>query len=295
MAIEVPEESEFHMAETIREATKILAERDAAVISGGQSLMPLIRQGMIDKKVIVDISNIEGHDEVEIDDDGLHLGGLLTHHELVESEVSASPWSILSETAARIGDRQVRNWGTVGGAVAHADPTLDYPPTMTVLDAYVLVTEDGEATEEYPINEFYLGPFMTQLEPGQLVIGVRLPPLPDNTGAAFEKHAIRKGDQALVNLAVRLSADDDGTITEARICVGSVVPAPTRLRELEDELVGTDIEKQDVQGTVAESVGEYIDPVPEAHASASYQTRLAKNMTAKALQTASERVMEDEQ
>lgn len=292
MAIEVPEESEFYRAETIKEATELLAERDAAVISGGQSLMPLIRQGMIDKNVIVDISNIDGYDDARIDDDGLHLGGLMTHRELIESEAAESQWSVLTEAAKEIGDRQVRNWGTVGGAVAHADPTLDYPPAMTVLDARVLVTGDGETTEEIPIDELYLGPFVTQLTPEQLVVGVRLPPLPENSGAAFEKHSIRKGDQALVNLAVRLSADDDGTVASARICFGSVVPEPTRLRELEDELVGTDLDDREAQEAVADAVGEYIEPVPEAHASASYQTRLAENMAVDALRTASNRALE---
>ena len=291
MPIEVPEKTEFYMVDTIGEATEILSERDATVIAGGQSLLPVIRRGTLDERVVVDISHVDDHGEVTIDDDGLLLGGLATYHDILESEVPESPWAILSEATERIADRQVRNWGTIGGAIAYADPAYDLPPPMAVFDAQVRVTADGDTIEKYPLEEVYADPFETTLGQRELIVGVHHPPLPERTGAAFEKHAYRKGDKSLVNLAARLSAANDGTISEARLCVGCVVPKPTRLRELEAELVGTDLGDRDAQRAVAERVGEYIDPIPEAHASASYQTRLSENMILNTLRTASERVM----
>jgi CO/xanthine dehydrogenase FAD-binding subunit len=295
MSINSLEQKEFYAAGTIREATKILSQQDATVISGGQSLLPLIRQGKLDKSVIVDISGIDAYDSIKMSKNGLTLGGLLTYHDLIESEVSDSPWAILSEASKQIADRQVRNWGTIGGAVAYGDPTYDLPPALIAFDAQLIATEDGETTREYSLDGFYPEPFDTQLAQEELIINLKLPAVPNNTGAAFEKHAFRKGDKSLVNLSVRLSADDDGTINEARLCVGCVVPTPTRLRELEDALVGTDIEDRDARNNIANRVNEYIDPVPEAHASASYQIQLVENMTATALQTASERALEDGQ
>jgi CO/xanthine dehydrogenase FAD-binding subunit len=137
MGTEQRSQREFYRAESFDEASALLVEHDAAVIAGGQSLMPLLRQGVVDNDVIVDISTIDGHDEIVAGEETLSLGGLVTHRDLIESDLDETPWRALPETAQRIGDRQVRNWGTIGGSVAHADPSLDYPPTMIAMDATV--------------------------------------------------------------------------------------------------------------------------------------------------------------
>lgn len=283
MAIEA-HDGQFHRASSIAEAAGLLREHDAVLVSGGQSLMPLIRQGLIDRNVIVDISGIPGYDEITVEDDAIHLGGLATHRDLVESDLEGTPWYPLVETAKEIGDRQIRNWGTIGGSVAHADPSLDYPPTMTVLDAEVEFT-DGETTETVPIDEFYLGQYFTVLEEDQIVVGVRVPRPPEESGAAFEKFAWRKGDMSLVNVAARVTVAD-GEITEARLCVGAMGPTPLRLTELEDELVGSDSDDEAHQRAVADRVSEFTEPVPEAHASVEYKNRIAGNMTRKVLRRA---------
>lgn len=289
MQTEVDEDMEFYRATSIENATQQLREKDAVLVSGGQSLMPLLRQGMISKDVIVDISAIEGHDAIEWDDDGLTLGGLATHHELARSDLAETPWRVLAETAKEIGDRQVRNWGTIGGGVAHGDPSLDYPPSMTVLDATVVAT-NGSETVRIPIDEFYLGPYVTALEPSQIVTAIELPALSPDTGAAFEKFAWRKGDMSLTNAAARLSVD--GTeIVEARLCVGAMGPVPLRLDELEEALIGADATDDDRFREVVDRVSEFTEPVPEEHASVEYKNRLASNLLNKTLRIASKRAL----
>lgn len=293
MAMEASNSSQFYRAASFAEAASLLREHDAAIIAGGQSLMPLLRQGVIDKDVIVDISAIEGHDEIDADDDELYLGGLTTHRELIESDLDETPWQSLVETAKEIGDRQVRNWGTIGGSIAHADPSLDYPPTMMALDAEVECS-DGEETEYVPLEEFYIGEYVTVLDPGQLVSGVRLPRPPAGTGVGFEKFAWRKGDMSLVNVASRLTVDGS-EITEARIVVGCMGPTPLRMPEMEEALVGSDVDDAERQQRVAEHVEEFTQPVGEQHASAAYKNRLAERLIVKSLRTAAERATEGAQ
>lgn len=285
------EEREFHRADSLEEAVTVLRERDAALVSGGQSLMPLIRQGMVDRTVIVDISGIDGHDDIVVDD-GLHLGGLATHRDLVESGLEG-PYAALVETAEEIGDQQVRNWGTIGGSVAHADPSLDYPPTMMALDAEVEYT-DGEGTTSVPIEEFYLGQYFTVLEDHEIVTGVSVPEQPPNTGVAFEKFAWRRGDMSLVNVAARVTLDDGGdTVEEARLCVGAMGPTPLRLTDLEAELVGEE-PTEDRFRAVADRVEEFTEPLGEAHASVSYKNRIASNLVRKTLRTATDRAQKQQ-
>ncbi|WP_192918410.1 FAD binding domain-containing protein [Salinigranum salinum] len=293
MATEQSTERRFHRPSDIAEATALLREHDAVLVSGGQSLMPLIRQGMIDRDHLVDISNVDGYDEVEIDDGGLHLGGLVTHRELIEADLLETPYRALPETAKEIGDRQVRNWGTIGGSVAHADPSLDYPPTMTVLDAEVTYTGDGETTDRVPIDEFYFGPYVSVLQPHEIVVAVDVPDPGPNAGVAFEKFAWRRGDMSLVNVAARLTVDHAAdTVEEARLCVGAMGPTPLRLTELEDELVGSDPHDADHQRAVADRIPEFTEPVPEEHASVDYKNRIASNLATKTLRTAAERAEE---
>lgn len=291
MGTELRGQRQFHRTTSIAEAADLLAEHDAVLISGGQSLMPLLRQGMIDRDHIVDISNIDGYDEITITQDGLHLGGLATHRDLVTAGLTDTPYRALVETAKEIGDRQVRNWGTIGGSVAHADPSLDYPPTLLVMDAVVEYT-DGETEHEIPISEFCLGQYVTVLEEHEIVTGVHVPALPSPSGVAFEKFAWRRGDMSLVNAAARLSLDGT-TIEAARLVVGAVAPTPLRLEDLEADLEGGAATDDDLFESVADRVPEYTEPVPEAHASVDYKNRTAVNLTRKVLGKAADRALAD--
>ena len=292
MGSHLTHESEFYRADSFAEAASLLADHDAAVIAGGQSLMPLLRQGVVDADVIVDISGIEGHDEITTGPEGLSLGGLVTHRDLIESDLQETPWRSLPETAKTIGDRQVRNWGTIGGSIAHADPSLDYPPTMIAMDAEVEY-KSTDTTQSIPLDEFYIAQYVTVLEPEELVTGVRIPRPPEGTGVAFEKFAWRKGDMSLVNVASRLTVD--GTeIVDARICVGAMGPTPLRMERLEEALVGEDARDDDHRAAVAEHVSDFTEPVPEEQASVAYKNRIAENLTEKTLATAAERAQEDE-
>lgn len=293
MAMEASNSSEFYRASSFSEAATLLREHDAVIIAGGQSMMPLLRQGMIDTDVIVDISTIEGHDEIEVGDDELSLGALVTHTELVESDLDETPWRALRDAAKVVGDRQVRNWGTVGGSIAHADPSLDYPPTMIVMDAEVECS-NGEETEYVPLEEFAVGEYVNVLDEDQLVTGVRIPRPPEGSGVGFEKFGWREADYSLVNVATRLTVDGS-EITEARICVGCMGPTPIRMAEMEEALVGSDVDDTERQERVADHVDEFTQPVGEQQASVEYKNRLAKRLMVKALRTAAERATEGDE
>jgi carbon-monoxide dehydrogenase medium subunit len=290
MATEANTTSEFHKADSFEEAHALLCDHDAAVIAGGQSLMPLVRQGMVDKELIVDISEIDDHNKIAIDSEALSIGGLTTHQEIVKSDLTGTPWHVLPETAKGIGDRQVRNWGTVGGSIAHSDSSADYPPPMIAMDAEVEYF-DGESTERVPFEDFHLDQYTSVLEPADLVTGVRVPRPPAGTGVAFEKSAWRKG-WSLVNVASQLTVD--GTeITDARICVGAMGPTPLRMEKLEEAMVGQDVNDAEQRQAVAEHVSDFTEPIPEEHASIEYKNRVAERLTEKTLETAAERAQEE--
>jgi carbon-monoxide dehydrogenase medium subunit len=278
---------DLHRPESLEAATDLLREGDAVLISGGQSLIPQLRAGELDYDAVVDLSGIDGHDRID-HDDGLRIGGLVTYQEVIESDLEKTPFRVLSETAEGIADRQVRNWGTVGGAVATGNPAMDYPPTLTVLDALV-EHSDGRETARTPISEFYLDTSVTALADDEIVTGVQVPPLPEMTGVSFEKTARREG-WALVNVAARVTVDASGTeIREARLCVGAMTPTPLRLRELEADLEGADPHDADHRRAVTDRLADYTDPVSQQHASAEYKNRVGANLLRKTVREATER------
>lgn len=290
MATESTEAGAFYRAESISAAVDLLQEHDAVLVAGGQSLMPLLRQGLIDRSVIVDISGIDDHREIVVIDDELQIGALVTHRSLVESDTVAGPWRALSETAKEIGDPQVRNWGTIGGGVAHADPSLDYPPTLSVLDATIVYT-DGDTDQTVSVDDFYLGQYVTVLDEHEIITAIQIPKPPSGSGVAFEKFAWRQGDMSLVNAAARITTDGE-VVTDARLCVGAMGPVPIRLRDLEADLVGRGVNSEGGWPEVAARVPEFTEPVPEAHASVGYKNRVAENLTRKVLERASRRAVE---
>ena len=279
-----PAEFTYHRPSSVDEAISLLDELDnSRPLAGGHSLLPLMKLRLVTPSALVDLSGIPGLGEVSANG-GLKIGALATHAEVAGSQVAIGIAPVVPETAAAIGDRQVRNRGTIGGSVAHADPAADYPTVLKALGATIDVA--GKAGERsIAADDFFTGLFETALEPGELVTSVSVPA---TAGAAYEKHSHPASRYAVVGVAA-VVAVSDGNCTEARITVGGATAPPVDATAAAEALIGG-------PGS-AEAIAAAAERVPEAvtnalgdnYASAEYRTHLAKVLAARALKRAFER------
>ncbi len=195
-----PAEFAYHRPLSLDEAISLLGDEDARPLAGGHSLLPLMKLRLATPGALVDLGRIPGLKEISANGGGLKIGALATHAAVAESEVAIGIAPVIPETAAKIGDRQVRNRGTIGGSVAHADPSADYPTVLKALGATINVAgKNGE--RQIAADDFFRGIFETALEPGELVTSVTVPATPAGTGAAYEKHSHPASRYAVVGVA----------------------------------------------------------------------------------------------
>jgi len=266
----------YHRPSTVDEAVSLLAELDdARVLAGGHSLLPAMKLRLSTPGALVDIGRVPGLAAIERDGDGIRIGALATHAAVAASEVVRGGCPILSDAAALIGDRQVRNRGTIGGSLAHADPGADYPTVVTALGA--TITAVGRTgTRELAADEFFTGLFTTALEPGELVTSVRVPA---TVSAAYAKHKHPASGYAVAAVAAVVSVDG-GTVTRARIVVGGVTGTPVVVEAAGKDAIAAVTDK--VPQALADALG-------DTYASAAYRRHLAGVLARRALATAFER------
>ena len=206
----VPGAFEYYAPRSIADAIKLLSEHrdDVKILSGGQSLLPLMKMRLSKPGYVVDIGRIPGLDTIVEDGDHLVLGAMVTHAQIESSEMLKSTCPLLPETATTIADVQVRNRGTIGGSIAHADPAGDWPAAILALDAEIQVT--GPSGERWVrCDEFFLGLLMSVLEPDELVTAIKVP-VTGNDKTAYLKAAPRSSGFAVVGIAVRLGVNEWG-------------------------------------------------------------------------------------
>jgi len=211
-----PAEFDYHRPTSLDEAIGLLAkDGDTRPLAGGHSLLPMMKLRLAEPSMVVDIGRIPGLDGIEADGDELWIGALATHASVAASELVREKCRVLATTAEGIGDRQVRNRGTIGGSLAHADPGADYPTVVTALGATVVVRgPNGEL--EIAADGFFTGVFTTALAQGELVTAVRVPSVQK---AAYVKHRHPASGYAVVGVACVVGTD------EARVVVGGVTGA----------------------------------------------------------------------
>src|SRR5262245_56076087 len=218
-----PAEFEYHRPTSLDEAIALLAEVEGSrPIAGGHSLLPMMKLRLAAPAALVDLGGIPGLDGIE-GNGGLTIGALATHASVLGSEVAIGIAPVIPETAGQIGDRQVRNRGTIGGSVAHADPGADYPTVLKALGAAVTATGPG-GEREISADDFFTGIFQTALEPGELVTAVKVPATAAGTGAAYLKHAHPASRYAVVAVAAVVSVEN-GNCTSARVTGGGLTAA----------------------------------------------------------------------
>jgi aerobic carbon-monoxide dehydrogenase medium subunit len=283
-----PAAFEYHRPASLDEAISLLAENeDARPLAGGHSLLPMMKLRLAMPAALVDLGGIPDLDEISGNGGGLTIGGMATHAAVAGSEVAIGIAPVIPETAAGIGDPQVRNCGTIGGSVAHADPGADYPTVLKALGGTITAAgRNGE--REVSADDFFRGIFETALEPGELVTSVKVPATPAGTGAAYVKHRHPASGYTVVGAAAVVSVEG-GTCTDARLTVGGVTAPPVHATAAAEALIGGQGSEEAI-AAAAEKVPESIPHATgDAYASAEYRTHLAKVLAARALRKAFER------
>jgi carbon-monoxide dehydrogenase medium subunit len=273
---------DYYRPDTLAEAVDLLASVEGArPLAGGHSLLPAMKLRVANPTAVVDLSRIEGLDGISRNGDSLTIGALTKHAAVAASELVQSDCSILADAASHIGDPAVRNRGTLGGSIAHADPAADYPTVLTALGATVTVTgKSGERS--IPVDEYFVDMFTPAHTEGELVTSVSVPALGAGKGGAYVKHRHPASSYAVVGAAAVVTVED-GTCTAARIAIGGVTGTPERAEAAEAALVGQPVTEEAI--TAASShVGEGLgNPLGDAYASGEYRVHLAGVLTRRAL------------
>jgi carbon-monoxide dehydrogenase medium subunit len=278
----------YRRAESLDEALSLLAElEDARPLAGGHSLLPIMKVRLATPATLVDIGRLPGLDEIGRENGALRVGALATHASVGDSDIVRAACPVLAETAAEIGDPQVRNRGTIGGSVAHADPGADYPTVLKALGATITVAgRDG--TREIEADDFFTGVFTTALGPGELVTSVSVPVTQAGSGAVYTKHRHPASGYAVVGIAAVVTVDG-GKWSSARITIGGVAETPVNADAASEALVGA-ATSADTIAAAAEKAAEGLPAViADAYASAEYRTHLARVLTRRTLSAATER------
>lgn len=278
----------YHKAGTVKDALDLLEEykEDNKIICGGQSLLILMRQGLIAPENLIDIKNLGELSFIDFDGEkGLRVGATTTHRAIEKSPLVKEHFPVLVEMEENLASVQTRNWGTIGGNLSHADPTGDPGPMFIALGARVKVaSKNGDRV--LPMEEFFVDYFETVLKEDELLLEIQIPAIPSRTSIAYEKFNIIKNDQGIVSVAVSMTAGEDKkTCEDARIVLGAAAAIPLRARETEQLLRGQKID-DDLIEAAGQKAFEECDPVRDIHASEEYRRQLVKVLTKRMLKKA---------
>jgi carbon-monoxide dehydrogenase medium subunit len=273
---------DYYRPETVAEALDLLASVEGArPLAGGHSLLPAMKLRVANPAAIVDLTRIEGLDQISRNGDSITIGALTKHAAVAASEVVQTDCGILSDAAAHIGDPQVRNRGTIGGSVAHADPAADYPTVLTALGATITVTgKAGERT--IAADDFFVDLFTAAHEEGELVTSVEVPVLTAGQGGAYLKHRHPASSYAVVGVAAVVTVDD-GQCTAARIAVGGITGKPERAQAAETALVGEAPSEANIAQAASQVPDALANPLGDIYASGEFRVHLAEVLTKRAL------------
>ena len=281
-----PAKFDYFAPDTLDEALELLAQHgpDAKVLAGGQSLMPMMNLRLVRPAVIVDINRIGGLSGVSAADGTVTIGALTRQRDLERSDAIRNAFPMMAAAISHIGHFQIRNRGTIGGSLAHADPAAELPAICTALDGE-LALADSNGTRTMAAAEFAVAPLITSLASEQLLTEIRLPTLDDGWRWGFREVSRREGDFALVGSIAMLRMDGDGVCQEARITMFAVGDGPARMPAAEQSLVSRvvdDTARREAAGLVSEAV----TPGSDIHASAEYRKEVSAVMARRALEDA---------
>jgi carbon-monoxide dehydrogenase medium subunit len=283
-----PPPFEYHAPRSVDEAIDLLGRYggDAKVLAGGQSLMPMLNFRLVRPAALVDVNRIAALAYVREEDGALAVGAMTRQRTLEFSPEVARRLPLLREATRWVGHLPIRSRGTIGGSLAHADPSAEYPAVLTALDGEVVV-QGPRGRRVLPAGGLFETYLTTRLAPDELLVEVRLPAMPAGAGYAFEEFARRHGDFAIVGIAAMVVRE--GTrCRAARLAAAGAGPVPLRLRAAEEILEREGLGEAAVAAAAARAA-ELVQPDSDVHASADYRRHLTGVMTARALARAVER------
>jgi carbon-monoxide dehydrogenase medium subunit len=272
-------------------ALKILAEREgeAKLLSGGYSLIPLLKLRLAQPGLLVDLRDVAGLDGIVQTDDELRIGARATHRQIHENPIVVDQYPLLHDVSGGIGDPQVRNWGTIGGSVAHADPASDWPAALLAVNARI-VCRSGTGERVINARDFFLDTFTTAIEPTEVLVEIRFGRPGRGAGTAYTKLERRAGDFATVGVAAGLILDETGRIEIAGIGVTGVSDAPFAATTAEDVLVGQS-PSEDLFRRAGEAAAAESRPAADTRGPVDYKRAMVAEMSVRSLRVASQRAL----
>lgn len=280
-----PPPFEYHAPTAVEEALELLSQLgdEAKLLAGGQSLVPLLNFRLARPRHLVDLNAIPQLAYIQVRNGTLCLGAMTRQRAVERSEVVARGWPLLHAAVPFIGHIQIRNRGTVGGSVAHADPAAELPAVLSALDARFLVRSSSQSRLVAP-EEFFLTYLTTSLSPEEMLVEIQVPPQPPGAGWAFQELSRRHGDFALVGVAALLQLEE-GLCTGCRLFLTGVGGTPTRASSVEAALLGQRVD-QGLIASVSPLVAQDIDPPSDVHATAQYRRQVAAVLVERTLKEA---------
>lgn len=279
-----PAKFEYVAPATVEAAIEALvaSNGEGKVLAGGQSLLPLLNFRMAQPAILVDLNRIKGLSYIEDRGDRIAIGALTRHRELEQSPLIALKLPVMTAAMRHVAHLAIRNRGTIGGSLSHADPAAELPMLSTFYDARISV-QGPAGRRTVAAEEFFVDALTNCLEPEEIVVEIEFPVL-QHDGWAFEEVSRRFGDFALVSIAISVRSGQSG-LEDARVAVMGVADTPLRLRTVEEELVAMDLGDW-TPDRFAEMVVSQVSPNDDLHASAEYRRHLLAQLAKRALQTA---------
>jgi CO/xanthine dehydrogenase FAD-binding subunit len=288
-----PAAFEYAAPDSLEEALAVLAEHgdEAKVLAGGQSLVPMMNFRLAQPALLVDCNRLGALDFIrESDDGGLEIGAMTRVRRLEREPLVEARAPLVRETVPFIAHPQIRNRGTVGGSLAHADPASELP-VLALARGFRLRLQRSGGERWVEAEDFFTGLLTTALEPDEMLTEVAIPPMPARTGWAFTEVARRHGDYAQVGVAALVTAGGDGVCTDARLVYLSVGETPMAAPRAAALLRGERLSEQGFAAAAETAAAQEIEPSSDIHATEAYKRHLARVLTVRALRTAAGRAM----
>jgi carbon-monoxide dehydrogenase medium subunit len=281
----IPAQFEYQAPTSVDEAIKTIASLGdrAKIVAGGHSLIPIMKLRLAQPEVLVDIGRIGELRYIRSDGDRLAIGALATHADVLRSSVVKESAPILVETADEIGDQQVRNRGTIGGSLAHADPAADYPATILALEAEIVAQGPG-GRRTIPAGAFFTGMLATALAPDELLVEVRVPVQGRGSGGTYLKMGNKASHYAVVGVAAVVRVEG-GKIAKLAVGITGAGSQPIRATGVEQALTGQAPSAEAI-ASAAQSAAEGLDLLSDVHGSAGYRAHIARVYTRRAIEEA---------
>lgn len=285
----IPASFEYVRPGSLDEAIRILNEREgeAKLLAGGYSLIPLLKLRLGQAGILVDLQAVGGLDQIIQTDDDLRIGARATHRQINENAIVRDTYPFIHDVAGGIGDPQVRNWGTIGGSIAHADPASDWPAALLAANATIVVRGTG-GERAIKARDFFVDTFTTAIEPTEVLTEIRIPRRTRHVGGGYSKLERRVGDFATVGVAVVVCLDDDGRIEGLGIGVTGVSPSPFAATSAEPLGVGAP-PHEELYRAVGAAAAAQSEPAADVRGPVDYKRAMVAEMTVRSFRTAVER------